>query len=413
MATKKYSFTQTEITAGLMVIISLAVAVAFVVVIERLQPEPERKVLYARFTSTVGLGNNAVVRFGGVEVGRVAAVTYDPDDQSRILVEARVDPRAPVNASSIATIEQVGLTSEKHLEISTGTPDAALLPDGGDMRVVNSGYGFIDIPDVDGLVGGSEQLIADVRDFLGVEAAKKAEAAGGDEMASIERIAADVRAFLGVKKAIEKAQAEGGEAINVALLAEDLRKLLGVEAAIETEASGGKEFASVSRITGDVRDLLGVEEAKAKAAGGGPDPANVENVIASVDSMLDGYDRQIETILDKVPPLQESATRALDGVARTVTDNKANIDGIIKNLNEITGTVSKDLETLLVTLEQTLAQVKDLTGETRDLVHFNRPAIEDLVGDLGSTIQSLNVLLEELKSHPQSVLFGRPESGRK
>ncbi|MBX3178930.1 MAG: MCE family protein [Candidatus Hydrogenedentes bacterium] len=413
MAVKKYSFTQTEITAGLMVIISLAVAVAFVVVIERLQPEPERKVLYARFTSTVGLGNNALVRFGGVEVGRVAAVTYDPDDQSRILVEARVDPRAPVNASSIATIEQVGLTSEKHLEISTGTPDAALLPDGGDMQVVNSGYGFIDIPDVDGLVGGSEQLIADVRDFLGVEAAKKAEAAGGDEMASIERIAADVRAFLGVKKAIEKAQAEGGEAINVALLAEDLRRLLGVEAAIETEASGGKEFASVSRITGDVRDLLGVEEAKAKAAGGGPDPANVENVIASVDSMLDGYDRQIETILDKVPPLQESATRALDGVARTVTDNKANIDGIIKNLNEITGTVSKDLETLLVTLEQTLAQVKDLTGETRDLVHFNRPAIEDLVGDLGNTIQSLNVLLEELKSHPQSVLFGRPESGRK
>ena len=57
--------------------------------------------------------------------------------------------------------------------------------------------------------------------------------------------------------------------------------------------------------------------------------------------------------------------------------------------------------------------MKDLTGETRDLVHFNRPAIEDLVGDLGNTIQSLNVLLEELKSHPQSVLFGRPESGRK
>ena len=41
------------------------------------------------------------------------------------------------------------------------------------MQVVNSGYGFIDIPDVDGLVGGSEQLIADVRDFLGVEAAKR------------------------------------------------------------------------------------------------------------------------------------------------------------------------------------------------------------------------------------------------
>ncbi len=414
MATKKYNFTRTELMAGLMVLISLAVLVGFIVVVENLQAEPEHKTIYARFTSTTGLGKNAIVRFGGLDVGRVANISIDSEDQSRILVEAHVALDIPVNASSIASVEQVGLTTEKHLEISTGSADGLVLEDGGEIeRVVNPSYGFVNLPDVDGLVSGSEQLIADLRDFLGVEAAKKAEAAGEDEMASIERIASDVRKFLGIKEAIEKAQAEGGEAVNIAVLTEDLRKLLGVEDALATEAGGGDEFASVTKITDDVRELLGVKQAKKEAAAGGEAPANIEGVISDVDGMLEGYDAQIGTILDKVPPLQDSATRALDGVAKTVSDNKEEIDGIISNLNEITGAVSEDLETLLGTLEQTLAQVKDLTGETTELVHYNRPAIEDLIGDLGTTIQSLNVLLDELKSNPQSVLFGRQESGRK
>ena len=413
MATKKYSFTRTEIMAGLMVLVSVAVLIGFIVVVENLQAEPEHKTLYARFTSTVGLGANATVRFGGMEVGRVGDIYYDENDHSLIVVEAHVAPDTPINASSLASVEQIALTAEKHLEITTGTKDAAVLNDGEDMQVVNSGYGFIDIPDVDGLVGGSEQLIADLRDFIGVEAAKKAEAAGEEEMASIARISADVRKFLGIKEALDRQEAGGDEAVNVTKLAEDLRELLGVEAAVKTEEVGGEEFASVARITGDVRDLLGVEEAKVEAAAGGAAPANVEDMIANVDGMLEGYDEQIGTILDKVPPLQDSATRALDGVAKTVSDNKEEIDGIIANLNEITGAVSEDLESLLGTLEQTLAQVKELTGETTELVHYNRPAIEDLIGDLGTTIQSLNVLLEELKANPNSVLFGRQESGRK
>lgn len=413
MATKKYNFTRTEIVAGLMVLASLTVLVGFIVVVEKLQAEPEYKTLYAHFTSTVGLSSNAVVRFGGLEVGRVSNVTYDPDNQSLIRVEAHVDPKVPVNASSVATVEQVGLTAEKHLEITTGTQDAILLADGGDMQVVNSGYGFIDIPDLDGLVGGSESLIADMRDFLGVEAAKKAEDAGEEEMASIERIAADVRAFLGVKEALDRAKAGGAEAVNVEKLAEDLRKLLGVNEAVAAEQGGGEEFASVARITGDVRGLLGVEEAKKEAAAGGDAPANVENVIASVDGMLEKYDPQIGTILDKVPPLQDSATRTLNGVANTLNDNKEHIDKIIADVGGITTTVNEDLGKLLEELTATLEEVKGLSGDTGDLVHYNRPAIEDLIGDLGRTIQNLNVLLEELKTQPQSIIFGKPESGRK
>lgn len=413
MASKKYNFTRTEVMAGLMVIVSLAVLAGFVVIVESLQAEPEYKTLHARFTSTVGLNANAVIRFGGLEVGKVASINYDPENQSQILLELKVDPKTPVNESSRATIEQTTLTAEKHLEISTGTKDAALIPAGGDVAVINSGYGFIDIPNVDGLVGGSEMLIADLRDFLGVEAAKKAEADGQGELASIERIAGDVRALLGIKEALERHQAEGTEPINVAKLTEDLGKLLGVEAAEKAAAESGGELPSVTRITEDVRELLGVKQAKAEAAAGGADPASVEKAIGGVTNMVEKYDPQIGTILDKIPPLQDSATRVLDGAAVALADNKANIDQIAANISGITGTVNRDLDKILTDLSATLTRVKGLSGEAEELVHQNRPAIEDLIGDLGHTIQSLNVLLEELKTHPQSILFGKPATGRK
>jgi ABC-type transporter Mla subunit MlaD len=411
MASKKYNFTRTEFTAGLMVLATVAVLAGFVVVIENLRAEPEYKTLYARFTSTVGLNANAMIRFGGLEVGTVASVTYDPEDQSQILLELKVDPKTPVNESSRATIEQTTLTAEKHLEISTGTKDAALVPAGGDVEVINSGYGFIDIPNVDGLVGGSELLIADLRDFIGVEAAKKNEAEGKGELASIERLAGDVRALLGVKEALERHKADGSEPVNVAKLTEDLAKLLGVEEAEKAAAAGGEELPSVTRITGDVRDLLGVKQAKAVA--GGADPANVENIIGNVDGMLEKYDPQIGTILEKVPPLQDSATRVMTGVATTLEDNKENIDKIASDVSGVTATLNQELEATLAALTATLEHVQALSGETQELVHQNRPAIEDLMGDLGHLIQNLNVLLEDLKAHPQAIIFGKPESGRK
>src|SRR5690606_39132184 len=141
-------------------------------------------------------------------------------------------------------------------------------------------------------------------------------------------------------------------------LTDELSKLLGVDVAIETEAGGGKEFATVSRITGDVRDLLGVEEAKKVAGAGGEAPASVAGTIKSVDGMLQKYDPQIGTILDKVPPLQDSATRTLEGVADTLEDNKEHINEIIADVGGITKTVNDELNTVLVELAATLEKVK-------------------------------------------------------
>ena len=70
------------------------------------------------------------MRFGGSKVGRVAAISLDPEDQSRLRVEANVRADVPVNEASEAHITQTTLTAEMHLEISTGEKDSPLAEDG-------------------------------------------------------------------------------------------------------------------------------------------------------------------------------------------------------------------------------------------------------------------------------------------
>lgn len=112
-----------------------------------------------------------------------------------------------------------------------------------------------------------------------------------------------------MKEALERHKADGSEPINVAKLTGRSCQAARVEEAEKEKRRPGDPLPSVTRITGDVRDSLGVKQAKAEAVAGGADPANVENIIGNVDGMLERYDPQIGTILEKVPPLQDSVTR--------------------------------------------------------------------------------------------------------
>ncbi len=128
MPAKKSNFTTTEIKAGLMVLASVFVLVAFVVSIRGCGSRgEERNRFSADFTSIIGLDMGADVRFGGVEAGKVVGIEPDPDDHSRIRVVFEVPVSTPAgNHGSVASIEQISLTTAKHLEVSTGGKDQPL-----------------------------------------------------------------------------------------------------------------------------------------------------------------------------------------------------------------------------------------------------------------------------------------------
>src|SRR5271154_5011058 len=73
------------------------------------------------FKSAGGLVPGAMVRYGGMDAGKVDAVHVDPSDTTRIEVSFRVRPNIPVKTDSVAKISTLGALSDNYLELGTGT----------------------------------------------------------------------------------------------------------------------------------------------------------------------------------------------------------------------------------------------------------------------------------------------------
>lgn len=383
MPDKKHNFTMTEIRAGFFVLVSVAVVLGFIALIQGLRPEKEVVRYYAKFTNTLGLREGAEVRYGGNLSGKVGPIAVDPDDHTQILVAVEVDPGTPVNEESVATIEVLSLTAERHLEISTGAADAALQPEGATLKSVTSSGGFIDIPDMDGLVSGGEDIIGDLRKLLGVQEAVAEEEAGGEEFANVTRITSDVR------------------------------KLMGVEEAEAAEEAGEREMPTATAIVGDVRDLLGVEEAKAAEAAGTGEMVALTDITADVEGLFDKYEPELEKIIEDVGPVMDSVKELVDELNAVVTDNRPSIDNAMTQVDELLTKLNSEMDELTTSVKATLQNAEGLTSDLGDVLNQNRPTVEDLLDDLASTMRNLNIFVETLRNQPQAVIWGKPDHGRK
>ncbi len=191
MPATKSNFTATEIKAGVMVLVSLLVLVAFVSAIRGCGSGGEDLNRFsADFSSIIGLNLGAEVRFGGVKAGKVVEIGANTEDRSRISVVFEVPASVPVNHGSVATIEQISLTTAKHLEISTGGKDQPLHVSGDRIDSHTNAGGFVDIPDLGGLISRLETMLDGVITMLGVDRAQAQALETGEEMVDLAAVAA-------------------------------------------------------------------------------------------------------------------------------------------------------------------------------------------------------------------------------
>jgi phospholipid/cholesterol/gamma-HCH transport system substrate-binding protein len=101
------------------------------------------------FKSAGGLVPGAMVRYGGMDAGKVDAVRVDPNDTTRIEVDFRVKPNVPVKTDSIAKISALGALSDNYVELGTGTKDGQLAPPGSELKSVTT-LGIGDLGDMIG-----------------------------------------------------------------------------------------------------------------------------------------------------------------------------------------------------------------------------------------------------------------------
>jgi phospholipid/cholesterol/gamma-HCH transport system substrate-binding protein len=79
-----------------------------------------------------GLQEQAAVRYRGVEVGKVAAIGFDPKVQGNVLMKLEIDHDAPVTKDTFATLGFQGVTGLAFVQLDdTGTPAPRLQPEEG------------------------------------------------------------------------------------------------------------------------------------------------------------------------------------------------------------------------------------------------------------------------------------------
>ncbi len=85
----------------------------------------------ASFPFAGGLESGATVRYaGGPKVGRVEQLRLDPTDSRRIEITFSVQKGTPVKTDSTIRIMSLSPLGENHLEVTPGSSQAALAPDG-------------------------------------------------------------------------------------------------------------------------------------------------------------------------------------------------------------------------------------------------------------------------------------------
>ena len=79
----------------------------------------DRYRIIARFTSASGLREGAYVEAGGVRVGLVDKIAFDPNDYLAVVTMA-IDKDVPIHQDAVASIRTAGIIGDKYIKITPG-----------------------------------------------------------------------------------------------------------------------------------------------------------------------------------------------------------------------------------------------------------------------------------------------------
>ena len=114
------------LAAGSFVLVVLALLVSLAVWLTR-DDRALRVFDIASREPVTGLQPQATVRFKGVNVGKVAAIGFDPKSPGQVLIRIAIDDQAPVTPSTFAALGFQGVTGLAFIQLDDGGDDKTLL----------------------------------------------------------------------------------------------------------------------------------------------------------------------------------------------------------------------------------------------------------------------------------------------
>lgn len=132
---QRKQITWAQLRVGALVIVSLAIlAVGIFFISGEVGFLSQRYTLKTYFSGAAGLREGAQVRLAGIAVGNVEDIRISPypENQRAVEIVMRVvrSYQNQIRQDSVVTLETVGLLGESYVNITRGTPDQAVLPEG-------------------------------------------------------------------------------------------------------------------------------------------------------------------------------------------------------------------------------------------------------------------------------------------
>lgn len=106
---------------GAFVIVLVGVGLAMLALMTRDDRQTQWLPYVTYFNESVaGLNERATVRFLGVPVGVVESIQLDQEQEGRVKLGLRIDPSVPIRESSVASLQNQGITGLLFVEIESG-----------------------------------------------------------------------------------------------------------------------------------------------------------------------------------------------------------------------------------------------------------------------------------------------------
>ncbi len=171
-------------------------------------------------SSVSGLNPESTVLYRGVQVGKVSAISFDPNNSRNILVRIEVDKGLPITLGTYAKLRVQGLTGLAQIELGdSGTNQQPLHTDSDNPAQIPLQPSLIDKLSDSGenILLGSQELIAHLNDFLDNENRQRVKVILTNIETATGRLA-DLedrmdKAFVQVDKAAIKVKGAGEEVI--------------------------------------------------------------------------------------------------------------------------------------------------------------------------------------------------------
>lgn len=121
-------FKSNEIKAGLTIVVSAVILIAFLVVIFGVDFGEQTKEYHTYLKYIGGIQKGSLVKYGGMDVGYVTEITLPESSETKIRLKIKIDDKTPVRIDSKAFVTSIGIMADQHIELSAGSPDSPLLP---------------------------------------------------------------------------------------------------------------------------------------------------------------------------------------------------------------------------------------------------------------------------------------------